>query len=113
MLILCVLGISPQSQKLRFNLIHKTAFQFISLLADSLQTKDAKTLANRYYLPILPQENIMQIHVYDTYVTAKDGHTMHFDVFTAEKDDQKAISYAKEWLASIGEGHLLHRASIR
>ncbi|WAR46423.1 DUF2024 family protein [Methylomonas rapida] len=45
----------------------------------------------------------MQIHVYDTYVTAKDGHTMHFDVFTAEKDDQKAIAYAKEWLVSIGE----------
>ncbi|MEK7771638.1 MAG: DUF2024 family protein, partial [Pseudomonadota bacterium] len=25
----------------------------------------------------------MQIHVYDTYVKAKYGHTMHFDVFTA------------------------------
>ncbi len=47
----------------------------------------------------------MQIHVYDTYVKAKDGHTMHFDVFTAEKDDPKAIEYAKEWLASIGEGN--------
>lgn len=45
----------------------------------------------------------MQIHVYDTYVKAKDGHTMHFDVFTAAKDDQKAIEYAKEWLTSIGE----------
>jgi hypothetical protein len=29
---------------------------------------------------------------------------MHFDVFTAEKNDQKAITYAKQWLASIGEG---------
>ncbi len=47
----------------------------------------------------------MQIHVYDTYVKAKDGHTMHFDVFTAEKDDPKAIQHAKEWLASIGEGN--------
>lgn len=46
----------------------------------------------------------MEIHVYDTYVKAKDGHTMHFDVFTAVKDDQKAIEYAKEWLTSIGEG---------
>lgn len=46
----------------------------------------------------------MQIHVYDTYVKAKDGHIMHFDVFTAIKDDQKAIEYAKEWLNSIGEG---------
>lgn len=46
----------------------------------------------------------MQIHVYDTYVKAKDGHTMHFDVFMSEKDDQKAIEYAKKWLDSIGEG---------
>lgn len=46
----------------------------------------------------------MQIHVYDTYVAAKAGHTMHFDVFTAVQDDQKAIAYAKQWLASIGEG---------
>lgn len=45
----------------------------------------------------------MQIHVYDTYVKAKDGHIMHFDVFTAVKDDQKAVDYAKEWLASIDE----------
>lgn len=46
----------------------------------------------------------MQIHVYDTYVTAKDGHTMHFDVFMSEKDDQKAVTFAKTWLTSIGEG---------
>lgn len=45
----------------------------------------------------------MQIHVYDTYVKAKDGHVMHFDVFTSVKDDQKAIEYAKQWLKSIGE----------
>ena len=45
----------------------------------------------------------MDIHVYDTYVKAKDGHTMHFDVFTAVKDDPKAIEFAKEWLISIGE----------
>ena len=49
----------------------------------------------------------MDIHVYDTYVKAKDGHTMHFDVFTAVKDDQKAIEFAKKWLASIGEGEAL------
>lgn len=46
----------------------------------------------------------MVIHVYDTYVTAGDQHVMHFDVFTAEKDHQQAIAYAKEWLATIGEG---------
>lgn len=45
----------------------------------------------------------MDIHVYDTYVKAADGHTMHFDVITGEKDHQKAITYGKEWLASIGE----------
>ncbi len=45
----------------------------------------------------------MEIHVYDTYVTAHDQHIMHFDVFMAEKDDQKAIEYAKQWLNSIGE----------
>lgn len=49
----------------------------------------------------------MDIHVYDTYVKAKDGHTMHFDVFTAVKDDQKAIEFAKKWLTSIGEGEAL------
>ena len=47
----------------------------------------------------------MEIHVYDTYVRAKDGHIMHFDVFTGVKDDQKAVEYAKEWLTSIGEGN--------
>ncbi len=45
----------------------------------------------------------MEMHVYDTYVKAKDGHTMHFDVFTSVKDDPKAVEYAKLWLASIGE----------
>ena len=28
----------------------------------------------------------MDIHVYDTYVKAKDGHTMHFDVITPGTD---------------------------
>lgn len=45
----------------------------------------------------------MEIHVYDTYVTAQDGHVMHFDVFTAVKDEQKAIAYAKQWLNTLGE----------
>lgn len=46
----------------------------------------------------------MEIHVYDTYVAAADGHTMHFDVITGEKDHDKALEYGKEWLESIGEG---------
>lgn len=45
----------------------------------------------------------MEIHVYDTYVRAKDGRIMHFDVFTSVKDGQKAVEYAKEWLTSINE----------
>lgn len=47
----------------------------------------------------------MEIHVYDTYVQAADGHTMHFDVITSEKNHEKAIEYGKEWLNSIGEGN--------
>ena len=46
----------------------------------------------------------MDIHVYDTYVKAKDGHTMHFDVITDVQDHDKAIEYAKQWLETIGEG---------
>jgi len=46
----------------------------------------------------------MDIHVYDTYVKAKDGHTMHFDVITNVQDHDKAIEYAKQWLETIGEG---------
>ena len=45
----------------------------------------------------------MDIHVYDTYVKAKDGHTMHFDVITNVQDHDKAIEYAKQWLATVGE----------
>jgi len=37
----------------------------------------------------------MDIHVYDTYVKAKDGHTMHFDVLTEVKELEKALEYAK------------------
>lgn len=45
----------------------------------------------------------MDFHVFDTYVKAKDSHTMHFDVITDKKDPQKAIEYAKKWLESINE----------
>ncbi len=45
----------------------------------------------------------MEIYVYDTYVKAADGHTMHFDIITNEKDHDKALTYGKEWLKSIGE----------
>ena len=45
----------------------------------------------------------MKVHVFDTYVKAKDGHIMHFDVITDSKDTQRAIELAKTWLSSIGE----------
>ena len=45
----------------------------------------------------------MDFHVFDTYVKAKDGHTMHFDVVTDANDTEKAISFAKEWLNGIVE----------
>ena len=46
----------------------------------------------------------MDFHLFDTYVKAKDGHIMHFDVITDTKEIEKAIDYAKKWLKSIGEG---------
>ena len=45
----------------------------------------------------------MKCYVYDTYVKAADGHTMHFDVLMQEKDLEKAIAFGKEWLKSIDE----------
>jgi len=45
----------------------------------------------------------MDFHVFDTYVKAKDGHTMHFDVVTYNNNVEKAISYAKEWINTVGE----------
>ena len=40
----------------------------------------------------------MDFHVFDTYVQAKDGHTMHFDVVTYKRYIEKAIYFAKKWL---------------
>ena len=44
----------------------------------------------------------IDFHVFDTYVKAKDWHTIHFDVIT-NNNIEKAISFAKEWLKSIKE----------
>ena len=49
----------------------------------------------------------MNFHVFDTYVKANDGHTIHFDVITDKNDTTSAISFAKEWLKSIGENNSL------
>lgn len=45
----------------------------------------------------------MDFHVFDTYVKSKDGHTIHFDIVTDKRNTENAISFAKEWLKSIGE----------
>jgi hypothetical protein len=45
----------------------------------------------------------MECAVYDTYVTKKDGKTMHFDV-EASSPHEKAIEYGKEFLNKVGEG---------
>ena len=42
-------------------------------------------------------------HVFDTYAKTSKGRTMHFDVVIDEQDQQKALNYAREWLATIGE----------
>jgi hypothetical protein len=45
----------------------------------------------------------LDFHIFDTYVKAQDGHTMHFDVIMDKNEIEKAISFAKKWLKSIGE----------
>jgi hypothetical protein len=47
----------------------------------------------------------MECAVYDTYVTKKDGETMHFDVIVeGSSPHEKAIEYGKEFLNAVGEG---------
>jgi hypothetical protein len=47
----------------------------------------------------------MECAVYDTYVTKKDGKTMHFDVIVeGSSPHEKAIEYGKEFLNAVGEG---------
>jgi uncharacterized protein DUF2024 len=47
----------------------------------------------------------MQCAVYDTYVTKKDGRTMHFDVIVEDTTPHnKAIEFGKEYLESVGHG---------
>jgi hypothetical protein len=40
-------------------------------------------------------------HVFDTYAKTAQGRKLHFNVILDEQDQQKAISYAKHWLAGI------------
>lgn len=46
----------------------------------------------------------LQCAVYDTYVTKKDGRTMHFDVIVESSTaHEKAIEYGKEYLKMAGQ----------
>jgi hypothetical protein len=46
----------------------------------------------------------MECAVYDTYVTKKDGKTMHFDVIVeSSTPHEKAIEYGKEYLKDAGQ----------
>jgi hypothetical protein len=40
-------------------------------------------------------------HVFDTHAKTKEGRKLHFNVVLDEQDQQKALDYAKQWLASI------------
>ena len=42
-------------------------------------------------------------YVYDTYAKTSKGRIMHFDVVLDEKDPDKALRYARQWLNSIGQ----------
>ncbi|MGA8844589.1 MAG: DUF2024 family protein [Nitrososphaeraceae archaeon] len=47
----------------------------------------------------------MECAVYDTYVTKKDGRTMHFDVIVeASSAHDQAIKFGKEYLEGAGQG---------
>jgi hypothetical protein len=41
-------------------------------------------------------------HVFDTYAKTAKGQKLHFNVVLDEQDQQKALSFAKQWLAGIG-----------
>ncbi|MCF7965091.1 MAG: DUF2024 family protein [Methylobacter tundripaludum] len=40
-------------------------------------------------------------HVFDTYAKTAQGRTLHFNVILDQEDQQKALGFAKQWLASI------------
>lgn len=40
-------------------------------------------------------------HVFDTYAKTAQGKTLHFNVILDEDNQQKALSFAKQWLTGI------------
>jgi len=47
----------------------------------------------------------MKVAVWDTYVTKKNGNTMHFDILVKEEetDLEKIFSFGKEYLKTKGQ----------
>ncbi len=47
----------------------------------------------------------MQVAVWDTYVTRKDGKVMHFDIIVPDdlKDENKIYNFGKEYLKTKGQ----------
>ena len=47
----------------------------------------------------------MKVAVYDTYVTKKNGETMHFDIVvpSEEKNENTIFNYGKEYLKIMGQ----------
>ena len=52
-------------------------------------------------------------HVYDTYAKTMQGKILHFDIVIDQLDQQKALTYAKEWLKNLGlEGACVFRFKV-
>jgi hypothetical protein len=62
-------------------------------------------IAQQKQLP-MSQQATLQVAVWDTYVTRKDGRVMHFDILApADMRDTAVIhGYGRHYLASKGEG---------
>ena len=46
----------------------------------------------------------MKVAVYDTYVTKKNGGTMHFDILVSEEmSSEQALQFGKEYLQKVGQ----------
>ncbi|WP_158587119.1 DUF2024 family protein [Motilimonas pumila] len=48
----------------------------------------------------------MTLHVFDTFSYSGSGRILHFDVLLPEKDEQRAIACARQWLTSIGDDYI-------
>lgn len=51
---------------------------------------------------LLPEKDMTISHVFDTYAKTAQGRSLHFNVVLDEENQEKALIYAKDWLASIG-----------